>query len=361
MSRTNDSKGEREAGNGGVLVDSDVHPDPLYEDIASYVDDPYRRDVDRLLERLGPLDLYDREMGTVEEYPADSPETIREQLCEGFGVDYPVLTPLNSLLEARNPRKDLLAPLMRATNDWLLDYHLDADGDFYGCAQVSSRTPEAAAEEIDRIGDEEQIVGVLVYHTAASPPLGDPEYDVLYRAAEDNDLPIAYHGGTSQLQYGFPRLDEHCQTWFEAAMFAHPFAQQVTLTSLTSNGAFEKFPDLEFVFLEAGVSWVIYQMYRLNNFYSKRRKEVPLLEASPEEYIKDRCYFTTQPLEESNDPRDLQQALELVGSDSIMFASDYPHWDFDAPDIFTNHSLSLEEADRKRIHGENAIDVFGLE
>lgn len=346
-----------------MIVDCDVHPGIDLEAILPYVDDPFQRGVERLAaqtaSRGASADLYDRDLDT---HPTliDSPEEIRQDLCEELGVDHVVLTPLNSLLEVRNPRKELSAPLMRAQNDWILDYYVDADDPFFVCPQISTREPAKAAEEIDRIADERGVVGILLYNTSAAPPLGDPAYDPLYRAAEDNGLTVAFHGGTSQLQYGFPRVEEHLRTWFEAGTCAHLFAQQLTLLSLTRNGTFEKFPDLPFVFLESGVTWVLFMMFRLNSVYWKRRREAPLLERSPEEYIRERCYFGTQPLEEANDPTQLQAALELVGTDRICFTTDYPHWDADHTDVLRSYSLRFDEDEVRQIMGANAIEAFDL-
>ncbi len=52
---------------------------------------------------------------------------------------------------------------------------------------------------------------------------------------------------------------------------------------------------------------------------------------APSEYLKRNVWVSTQPMEEPEVPRHLIDTLEWIGWDRIMFASDYPHWDFDDP------------------------------
>ncbi len=44
--------------------------------------------------------------------------------------------------------------------------------------------------------------------------------------------------------------------------------------------------------------------------------------------------------------------------DKLMYSSDYPHWDFDEPEIFIQRP---DEAQTRRILGENARELFGIQ
>ncbi|MFB6206412.1 MAG: amidohydrolase family protein, partial [Haloglomus sp.] len=125
-----------------------------------------------------------------------------------------------------------------------------------------------------------------------------------------------------------------------------------------AQGVPEKFPGLDISFMESGVTYLPGLMTRLDEEYLKRPEEAPLLEKRPSEYISD-FYYGTQPLEISADPEYLGKCVEMVGTDSLMFASDYPHWDYDRPTTVLDLPF-LDEDEKKQILSENAREVFGL-
>ncbi len=73
-------------------------------------------------------------------------------------------------------------------------------------------------------------------------------------------------------------------------------------------------------------------MQRLNSEYMMRTSECPLLKRKPSEYMQE-MYYTSQPLERSN-MKLTQATFEAINADTqLLYASDWPHWDFDAPDL----------------------------
>ncbi|MFC7157211.1 amidohydrolase family protein [Halomarina halobia] len=342
-----------------TLVDTDIHLTTPNEDLAKYADKPYS---DYLLAEGVQLKSpgWDPTLGgKIEQRKLLRPQEIEEELCGELHVDYPIINAFVNL--SRLSQSETAVHLQRAANDLLLDQFLD-EYDYYGLATVATQKPDKAAEELDRIGNEDSIVGVFLTSTGPNPPLGNPAYDIMYRAAEDNDLPIVYHGATnSGFDIEFPRHNQSFEKFVEAHVNAHLWSQTMTLTSTLANGLPEKFPGLDFVFLEAGISWVPYMMFRLNKEFAMRRSEVTLLTKQPEEYIRESYYFATQPLGEPMDPTHLQQMIDIIGVRSLMFASDYPHWDFEHPselNKYLHHMFSPEE--RARVLHGNANEVFDL-
>ena len=69
--------------------------------------------------------------------------------------------------------------------------------------------------------------------------------------------------------------------------------------------------------------------------------------------------FSTQPMPEPDDPADVATLIEMMGSDEmLMFATDYPHWDFDAPERALPGGL--EPALRRKIMWDNAAAFYRL-
>jgi predicted TIM-barrel fold metal-dependent hydrolase len=128
------------------------------------------------------------------------------------------------------------------------------------------------------------------------------------------------------------------------------------VASLIAHGVFEKFPSLRFVLIECGVAWLPALLWRLDADYKALRKETPWLKRLPSEYAADHIRLTTQPLEQPDDERHLWALLEAIhGERTLMFATDYPHWDFDDPD-----RVRIPPEWRERVFSENAREVYGL-
>jgi predicted TIM-barrel fold metal-dependent hydrolase len=85
---------------------------------------------------------------------------------------------------------------------------------------------------------------------------------------------------------------------------------------------------------------------------------VPMLKDRPSSYVR-RMFFSTQPIEEPEHLADLATLLSLFGGeDSVVFASDWPHHDFDHPSKVLQIPLSDEA--RRKIMGQNALRLLNL-
>lgn len=346
-----------------TVVDTDVHLSIPFEELAEYCDEPFRSLTKYPTYTPVHRSGWNRYMGgkiESEKAHVRTAETLHEQVCVEFGIDYPILNAFPMLNSV--PEDDRAVALMYAYNDYLLDQYLDDYDAFRGLCTVATQDPDAAAEEIDRMSTESKIEGVYILNSGAQPPLGDPTYDVIYQAAEDHGLHVAYHASAgAPFAKDFPIQDTQFNRFLENHVLAHPWAHMMTLTSLLVNGTPAKFPDLNFCFLEAGVGWVPYMMFRLNKEYAMRRSEAPLLDRSPESYIRDQCYFSTQPIGEPDTAVDIQSLVDLVGVDSLMLSTDYPHWDFDHPDAMDTHLSRFGDASaRERVLAGTAIEAFDL-
>jgi predicted TIM-barrel fold metal-dependent hydrolase len=246
-----------------------------------------------------------------------------------------------------------VTPLTKAYVEFMLDQVVDPDNGIYTVLPAPYQHPDVCVDLIDRFGDEDAIAALCMVTGGPEPPLGNRKYDPIYRAAEDHDLPVIFHTGGSGLEAwhmdGYEKFIETHTLGFLTANMAH-------LTSLVVQGVPEKFPDLDIIFQEAGLGYVPMLMYRLDSEYLKRQSEAPLLKRRPSEYMQE-FYFGTQPLEENHDF--LESTINHIGPDQIMYASDYPHWDYDEPSVIDNLNF-LSDKQKENILGETASRVFGI-
>ena len=100
--------------------------------------------------------------------------------------------------------------------------------------------------------------------------------------------------------------------------------------------------------IEGGFAWLPALMWRLDRAWRRLRAEAPLLDRPPSELIRERFYVSTQPMEETERPEQFPELLEQLDMDDrIMFSTDYPHWDFDAPDMALPVRLPAGAADAR--------------
>jgi predicted TIM-barrel fold metal-dependent hydrolase len=123
-------------------------------------------------------------------------------------------------------------------------------------------------------------------------------------------------------------------------------------------GVFERFPALRVVMIESGFAWAPSLAWRLDRNWRRIREENPELTRLPSDIMRRNIWFTTQPMEEPERAADLRRICDWIGWDRILFATDYPHWDFDDPK--TAFPIRLTEAERRAVFRDNAVALYGL-
>ena len=344
------------------LVDCDVHAQATEAMLAKYLSVPARR----LLERYGRrtprvTEWYPRARNAgmrVDAWPGkpghiwgSDPELMRAQLLDEFEIDYAVLEVLSGQDCYDHP--DFAAEWNSAINQWQADEWLEFDSRLRGSISVPHEYPDLAVAEVERRASDERFVAVLLPASAAEQ-LGAPKYWPIYEAAAAHGRPVAFHTGgyVDHRGAGYPSfyLEYHV---------ANGIVMQTQLASMVARGMFEAIPDLRVVLTECGVAWAPALIWSLDAAWELMREDHPRLKHRPSEYIRDHVWFTTQPIEEPDDPQHLIYAIDQARlGDRLLFATDYPHWDFDSPKQALPRAMDASL--RRAIFCQNALDLYGL-
>ena len=125
---------------------------------------------------------------------------------------------------------------------------------------------------------------------------------------------------------------------------------------LTAANILGRHPDLKFVLVESGVGWLAWVLQTLDELHYKRHMwEVPQLEMLPSEYFRRQGYATF-----GDDPVGLM-TREVIGVDSLMWGSDYPHDEGTFPhsrEVIDRIFKDLPEQETRKIVGENAAKLY---
>lgn len=347
-----------------LIVDSDAHYLDDYRNFLPYIDEPIRTQIARFTpQHILPSSTGDRNVSGRIKRPAGSGDNDKMKgadvpgIMEYLGVDIAVELPQTLLNLASVGRRDIAYGLTRGFVKYMLDQVVDPKRGVYTMVVAPQQVPKKAAQLIYEVGENAGICAVCLINGDSEPPLGDPVYDPIYRAAQEVGLPVVFHSTT----YG---IDEFPIRGFQKFLEAHTlgflFFNMVTLVSVVVQGLPERFPGLKFAFQESGIAYVPLMMMRLDSSYKKRRSEAPLLKKLPSEYIRD-FYFGTQPLEEADTPEQLDLLKDICRNidapNRLIFATDYPHWDYNTVSAIKQLPF-LSKQDRARILGGNALDFF---
>ena len=284
--------------------------------------------------------------------PGGDLDFMREQLLDAWPIEAAILNPINQTTCGAQ-FNEFAGALTRALNDWTLADWLEQDDRLYGSICVPCEDAALAVAEVERLGGHPRFLQVLL-NVRTREPLGNRKYWPLYEAAADLGLPLAIHvgghGGNTITGAGWPSY------YFEDHS-GYPQAFQAQVISLVVEGVFERFPGLKVVLQEGGFAWLPWLMWRLDMACELLHDEVEHLEQRPSETIRRHFWFTTQPIEEPERPEYLLELWQqLAMDDRALFATDYPHWDFDAPDEALPPALGPEL--RERIYAGNARALY---
>ena len=344
----------------GPIIDTDIHETfTTMDELIPYLEEPWRGLIARKAwNGVGsPLAYWasagvnrvDSQLANGE--PAGSNyELLQQQVLDLYPIRYGVLT--SQFYPGTMPGQfEFASALASAYNDWVLEHWVERDPRLLTSIHVAPQDPQAAAREIDRLGDHPRVVQVLL--PIGKLPYGDPFYHPIFEAAQRHNLVIAMHhtqAVESALGRGRYYIEWHVNV---------PQGAMSMLTSLVCNGVFDKFPSLQFAIIESGLSWLPHLLWRFDQNYKSLHQEIPWVKQLPSKYIRERVKFSTQPTEDFSAENWLRLIDMLETDRMFVFATDYPHWDFDSPDESIPRSLPQDL--KQRIFYENARELYGLD
>ena len=344
------------------VIDVDVHFKPAgAEAILDRLPEPWRsrRNIRRALTKAPVYNPYTGAM-RLDAKPAggptgSDPELAGKQLFIEAVVDLAINIPVGEFF-CPLVEPDLNAAYASAVNEWQSDTWL---GDFKGhrryrgSISVPVNNIPSAVAEVEKWAGDRRFVQVLVPHHAGAP-YGSSQFDPLWAAASRHGLPIALHSNVGLETYCTPV--GFIQRYPEYNGIGHPLFIAQHLVSLITNGVFERFPDLRFVFVEGGFSLYGPLVSRLDRSFERLGGSGSRL---PSQYVRERVRFSSQPIEEPEQFEDLARMWRwCAAEDILMFSTDYPHWDFDDP----SRAVSPRFGDgiRQRVLRDNAREFYGF-
>jgi predicted TIM-barrel fold metal-dependent hydrolase len=273
---------------------------------------------------------------------------------DAMSVDYSCLFPTLMLSIGLHPDPDMEVELCWAYNRWLTERALpESDGRFYSMLSLPLSEPDAAMRQIETFAGRKGVSGFMIT-SVRGLPVHHNRYMKVYRALEERGLPLSFHSAINPTEPVFKTLNRFASVHG----LGFPFYNILHVTNWVTNGMGERFPKLPVIWIEGGLAWVPFLMQRLDHEFMLRPSEYPLLKKKPSDYMRD-MYYASQPME-NVDSAALECTLRMINADTqLLYASDYPHWDFDLPSSIWDLPFLSEKA-KHNILGGNAARLFKL-
>lgn len=258
-------------------------------------------------------------------------------------------------IDGMEPR--LAVALANAYNAWLAAFCAEAPGRLHPVGLMALQSPERLVEQVRAA----RALGFRAVTVRPNPfggrTLADPALEAFWQVCAASGIAVAVHEGTHArcVATGADRFE----TRFGRHACSHPMEQMMALLALIEGGVLERHPDLRVAFLEAGCGWLPYWLWRLDHLeWPRLRVEVEgRVCRPPSEYVRRQCWFGCEPTEPV-----LEQVVDLVGADRLLYGSDYPHMDHGpnvAPDLEALRTR-LGAAGAERVLRQNPTAFYGV-
>jgi len=325
-----------------------------------------RRGFPSTLGAMGDPDLAAMQKDPARTYLAEAPygsmdPNERLDVLDAEGLDAVILyTTVGLLWETELEDPELSQAYTKAYNRWICEFCAGSPR-LVPTAHLSLSDPEAAARELERAVGEGAKGCYVAPFTHDAKPLGHPDHDVVFAAAQDLDVPFAIHPTFEPQWTKGQRMgswEQVKQLRLLASVTASDGVRQ-QFTTLFDHAVFDKFPKLKVLVLESGGGWIGYWLDRIDAVYGHTfiGERVPL-QHKPSDYFREQCWISCDP-----DERMIPALADRYGVSRFLWASDFPHADHTPAYVDDLNELvdGFPERDRRAFIGDNARALFGID
>jgi len=275
----------------------------------------------------------------------DPEERIR--MMDEKGLDMQVLTMTTPGVDIEEPSYGV--KLTEIVNDAMAEVISKHPDRFSALATLPMKDSEAAVQELERSVEELGLPGAMIFTNVVGEPIDSKRFWPIYEKAEQLDAPIMIHP-TSPTEIGL--MDPYRLV----PLIGFPFETTVAISRLVFSGVLEKHPNLKLILSHLGGT-VPYLAERIDRGYFAYPECKGILTKAPSEYFK-KTYMDVV----SFYPPAIEFAIKFLGVEKLLLGSDYPHQIGDvALSIDTVRKLNLQDVDKERIMGNNAVKLLKME
>ncbi len=224
---------------------------------------------------------------------------------------------------------DLMLSCVTAYNDFLTEWSSVAPDRLLPVTALPFWDVDASVKEIERCAamGHKSILFPSQPQDFGFKPLAHKSWDKIWSVAQEAGLPISFHIGSQEwlgASDGHPFADAAemgLQAHFTRLSALSFVGNSLGISEIICGGVCHRFPDLDFVSVESGVSWVPGLLEALDWQWENVgvTREHPEYDLKPSEYFRRQiyaCFWFEREM--------LSPAIELY-PDNILYETDFPH------------------------------------
>lgn len=278
---------------------------------------------------------------------------------------YPTLAGFGSQRFAQVEDPELRRMCAVLFNDSAIEMQEESGGRLCPMALVPWWDIEASAAEVRRAASL-GLKGVVMCsepQNRGTPDLGEKAWEPFFEACSDTGMSVNFHIGSSDENMGWfgsspwgSQPDDRKLAIGSAMMY---LTNARTIANLIYSGVCERFPNVKFVSVESGIGWIPFFLEALDHqLFETSPEAMEHLTLKPSEYFRRQmygCFWFER--------RGLRDMIERVGSDNVMFETDYPHPTCLYPDSCEVAASALADVPRdvvRKVMQDNAAQLYHL-
>jgi predicted TIM-barrel fold metal-dependent hydrolase len=283
----------------------------------------------------------------------------RYEMQEANGVDYTVVfASLGLAWNAEADDPELGTAYCRAYNRWIVDFCADSKFRAVPIAMIWMDDDEHAGDEVRR-AVEDGCKGIWLPHTNNSARAhGNPEYDRFWAQVEEVGVPVAIHPCVEKSKMRVHQRFDDLRGWARWYFnVCGSMSSQMALAALFQWGLFDRFPKLKVALIEAGAGWLPHFVHRMDEAAECSVGSTLQLQEKPSTYFQTNVWYSADADEPGYD-----YMVERLGSEHLMWGSDYPHFDHSELwlDEIMDRTSKLDATARRNVLGLNALKLWDL-
>jgi predicted TIM-barrel fold metal-dependent hydrolase len=272
------------------------------------------------------------------------------------GVAGEVLYPSQGLFYFKVADPVLMSAIFRAYNDWLAEFCAVAPDRLKGIAMINVDDVGDGIAELERTARLGFAGAMITEYPLEHQRYDGPAYEPFWTAAEDLGMPLSLHTATRRQGTNAGVAPRTVRDASRRATKA--FLPALSLCDMIFSGVFDRHPRLTVAIVEFELAWVPYVLSTADYTYHERHEEAAYRFKDglrPSDFFRRNVALSFQ--EDAIGVR----LRDLIGVDTMMWGSDYPHSESTFPrsrEILDQMLAGVPADERAKIVGENAARLY---